>query len=39
MSQSASLDFEKRIWSSLFGTYDQREGMEAFLEDREPEFE
>lgn len=39
MSQSAGLDFEKRLWSSLFDTHDQREGMEAFVEDREPEFE
>ncbi|MFC7166542.1 enoyl-CoA hydratase/isomerase family protein [Halospeciosus flavus] len=36
---SAGLDFERRLWSSLFGTHDQREGMAAFLEDREPDFE
>lgn len=39
MSRDAGLDFEKRVWSSLFGTPDQREGMTAFLEDREPSFE
>ncbi len=37
--QSAGLEYEKRVWSGLFGTPDQREGMEAFLEDRDPEFE
>lgn len=35
----AGLAYEKRVWSGLFGTHDQREGMAAFLEDREPEFE
>ncbi|MFC4247463.1 enoyl-CoA hydratase/isomerase family protein [Natribaculum luteum] len=39
MPQSAGLAFERRLWSGLFGTHDQREGMAAFLEDREPEFE
>ena len=38
-SQAAGLAFERRMWSSLFGTHDQQEGMAAFLEDREPEFE
>jgi enoyl-CoA hydratase/carnithine racemase len=37
--QSAGLEYEKRVWSGLFGTHDQREGMTAFLEDRDPEFE
>jgi enoyl-CoA hydratase len=36
---SAGLTYERRLWSSLFGTHDQREGMTAFVEDREPEFE
>ncbi len=36
---SAGLAHERRMWSGLFGTHDQREGMTAFLEDREPEFE
>ncbi|WP_122090538.1 enoyl-CoA hydratase/isomerase family protein [Halalkalicoccus subterraneus] len=37
--QSAGLDYEKRLWSGLFGTDDQREGMAAFVEKRDPEFE
>ncbi|MCL7417180.1 MAG: enoyl-CoA hydratase-related protein [Halalkalicoccus sp.] len=37
--QSAGLEYEKRLWSGLFGTADQREGMEAFVEKRDPEFE
>ena len=35
----SGLKFERRAWSGLFGTHDQREGMAAFVEDREPEFE
>jgi len=35
----AGLDFERRTWAGLFGSHDQREGMAAFLEDRDPEFE
>lgn len=35
----AGLDFERRTWSSLFDTDDQREGMAAFIENRDPEFE
>ena len=35
----AGLAFERRAWSGLFGTHDQREGMAAFLEKREPAFE
>ncbi|WP_335999695.1 enoyl-CoA hydratase/isomerase family protein [Halorientalis halophila] len=35
----AGLRYEKRVWSGLFGTADQEEGMTAFVEDREPEFE
>ena len=37
--QAAGLRYERRLWSSLFGTHDQREGMAAFVEDREPDFE
>jgi enoyl-CoA hydratase/carnithine racemase len=36
---STGLALERRAWSGLFGTHDQREGMRAFLENREPEFE
>jgi len=39
MDLGAGLDFERRTWAGLFGTHDQREGMEAFLEDRDPSFE
>ncbi len=35
----AGLAFERRAWSGLFGSHDQREGMAAFVEKREPEFE
>lgn len=35
----AGLAFERRAWSGLFGTVDQREGMTAFVEDREPDFQ
>ena len=38
-TQEAGLRYERRLWSGTFGTHDQREGMQAFLEDREPEFE
>ena len=37
--QSVGLTYERRTWSGLFGTDDQREGMRAFVEDREPGFE
>jgi enoyl-CoA hydratase/carnithine racemase len=30
---------ERRAWSGLFGTPDQREGMAAFVEKRDPDFE
>ena len=38
-SREAGLALERRAWAGLFGTHDQREGMRAFLEKREPEFE
>ncbi|RQG94612.1 enoyl-CoA hydratase/isomerase family protein [Natrarchaeobius chitinivorans] len=38
-SKTSGLAYEKRAFAGLFGTPDQREGVEAFLEDREPEFE
>jgi enoyl-CoA hydratase len=31
--------YERRVFHSLFGTHDQREGMAAFLEKRSPKFE
>ena len=36
---ASGLETEQRLWSGLFGTHDQREGMSAFLQDRDPEFE
>ena len=35
---AASLDAEARLFSMLFATHDQTEGMSAFIEKREPEF-
>lgn len=35
----AGLEYERRTWASLFGSDDQHEGMQAFLDDREPDFE
>ncbi|WP_299233446.1 enoyl-CoA hydratase/isomerase family protein [Natronomonas sp.] len=37
-SDRGGLEYEKRAFAGLFGTPDQREGMAAFVEDREPEF-
>ncbi|WP_396612764.1 enoyl-CoA hydratase/isomerase family protein [Haloferax sp. S1W] len=37
--RDAALDYEARVWSGLFGTHDQREGMDAFVEKRDPDFE
>jgi enoyl-CoA hydratase/carnithine racemase len=37
--QSAGLAYERRAWAGLFGTHDQREGMAAFVEKRDAEFE
>ncbi|WP_332898411.1 enoyl-CoA hydratase/isomerase family protein [Haladaptatus sp. CMSO5] len=39
MTLDSGLTYERRIWSSLFGTDDQREGMTAFVEKRDPDFE
>ena len=38
-STAAGMALERRAWSGLFGTHDQREGMRAFVEKRDPEFE
>jgi len=37
-TQRGGLAIERRAWSGLFGTHDQREGMRAFSEKREPKF-
>lgn len=37
-AEARGLAFERRLWSQLFGTPDQREGMTAFLEKRPPVF-
>ncbi|WP_435064731.1 enoyl-CoA hydratase/isomerase family protein [Halobaculum sp. EA56] len=39
MSLEDGLTYEKRVFSGLFGTPDQREGMDAFVNKRDPEFE
>ncbi|MFC3478530.1 enoyl-CoA hydratase/isomerase family protein [Halobacterium litoreum] len=36
---AGGLAFERRTWAGLFGSHDQREGMRAFVEDRDPDFE
>ncbi len=38
-SQAAGLEYEKQAFASLFETHDQREGMSAFVDRRDPEFE
>ncbi|ESS07081.1 MAG: short chain enoyl-CoA hydratase [uncultured archaeon A07HB70] len=35
----SGLAYERRTFAGLFGTHDQREGMAAFQEDRDPAFE
>jgi enoyl-CoA hydratase len=39
MDLEPGLDFERAAGTLLFGTADKQEGAEAFLENREPEFE
>ena len=34
----AGLEFERRLFYSLFATEDQKEGMQAFLEKRAPQW-
>ncbi|POR50434.1 enoyl-CoA hydratase [Bosea psychrotolerans] len=36
---SEGLRFERRVFSSLFATHDQKEGMAAFIEKRKPDFQ
>lgn len=38
MNLDAGLDYEMELFASLFATGDMREGVEAFYEDREPNF-
>jgi enoyl-CoA hydratase/carnithine racemase len=38
VSLSEGLLFERRNFHALFGTVDQKEGMQAFLEKRTPAF-
>ncbi|MDQ2074519.1 enoyl-CoA hydratase-related protein [Haloarcula sp. H-GB4] len=38
MNLDAGLDYELELFTSLFATKDMREGIEAFYEDRDPEF-
>lgn len=35
---ASGLEFEQKIWSLLFSTADQKEGMKAFIEKRKPQF-
>jgi len=35
---SAGIRFERRLFHSMFATSDQKEGMTAFVEKREPSF-
>ena len=35
---SQGIDYERHLFYSTFGTDDQREGMQAFLQKRAPEF-
>ena len=38
MPLSAGLEYERRLFYSLFATEDQKEGMRAFIEKRKPQF-
>mmetsp|Transcript_18868 Transcript_18868/g.21857 ORF Transcript_18868/g.21857 Transcript_18868/m.21857 type:complete len:101 (+) Transcript_18868:1-303(+) len=38
MSLEQGLNYERRLFHSLFATNDQKEGMDAFLNKRDPDF-
>lgn len=38
MSLSQGLEFERKVFYSLFATEDQKEGMKAFMEKRKPQY-
>ena len=38
MTLSAGLEFERKLFYTLFATEDQKEGMRAFMDKRKPEF-
>ena len=37
-NKEKAIENEANVWASLFKTYDQKEGMKAFIEKRKPEF-
>lgn len=37
--QNRAVEIEAKQWAKLFNTYDQKEGMNAFIEKRKPHFE
>ena len=39
MGRDEGLDYEVELFSALFGSHDMQEGIDAFFEDRDPEFE
>ncbi|EPJ93302.1 enoyl-CoA hydratase, FadB1x [Pseudomonas psychrophila] len=39
ISLSEGMRFERRVFHAMFATHDQKEGMAAFVEKREAEFE
>ena len=39
ISLSEGVRFERRVFHAMFATHDQKEGMAAFVEKREAEFE
>ncbi len=38
MPLSQGLEYERKLFYSLFATEDQKEGMRAFIEKRKPQF-